>query len=308
MKIALLGNPNTGKSSIFNLLTGMRQHVGNFPGVTVDKKEGNLKIADQSYSIIDFPGTYSVYPRSKDEQVVYDVLSNPLHEDFPSVTLVVVDATNIERNLFLFSQIYDLGIPCVLALNMRDLAKKKGIEIAINELEKAFPSAKIVETNARAGFGKDRLINAIQSAESNNVHLPFLTNAKLATIDDFKAQEKEADQRYELIQKLVKSIKIATSLKKHTFDTKIDRFLVHPVFGYLIFSAILLIIFQFIFAVATIPMDLIDGSFSTFSAYIGSILPKGIFSDLIAQGIIPGIGGVVVFVPQIALLFFSHFI
>ncbi len=304
MKIALLGNPNTGKSSIFNLLTGMRQHVGNFPGVTVDKKEGTVKIKGETYSIIDFPGTYSVYPRSKDEQVVYDVLANSAHEDYPSVALVVADATNIERNLLLFSQIYDLNIPCVLALNMRDLAKGKGIEIDITALEVAFPAAKIVETNARAGFGKDRLLNALETADRKSVHAPFLPNAKLAAVEDYKAQEAEAAARFEHIQLLVQKIKKVTLPKKQSFDTKLDRILVHPIFGYVIFSAILLIIFQFIFAVATIPMDLIDGSFSKFSAYISSLLPQGILSDLIAQGIIPGIGGVVVFVPQIALLFF----
>ena len=304
MKIALLGNPNTGKSSIFNLLTGMRQHVGNFPGVTVDKKEGSVKIKGETYSIIDFPGTYSVYPRSKDEQVVYDVLANSAHEDYPSVALVVADATNIERNLLLFSQIYDLNIPCVLALNMRDLAKGKGIEIDITALEVAFPAAKIVETNARAGFGKDRLLNALETADRKSVHAPFLPNAKLAAVEDYKAQEAEAATRFEHIQLLVQKIKKVTLPKKQSFDTKLDRILVHPIFGYVIFSAILLIIFQFIFAVATIPMDLIDGSFSKFSAYISSLLPQGILSDLIAQGIIPGIGGVVVFVPQIALLFF----
>jgi ferrous iron transport protein B len=304
MKIALLGNPNTGKSSIFNLLTGLRQHVGNFPGVTVDKKEGSVKIKGETYSIIDFPGTYSVYPRSKDEQVVYDVLANSAHEDYPSVALVVADATNIERNLLLFSQIYDLNIPCVLALNMRDLAKGKGIEIDITALEVAFPAAKIVETNARAGFGKDRLLNALETADRKSVHAPFLPNAKLAAVEDYKAQEAEAATRFEHIQLLVQKIKKVTLPKKQSFDTKLDRILVHPIFGYVIFSAILLIIFQFIFAVATIPMDLIDGSFSKFSAYISSLLPQGILSDLIAQGIIPGIGGVVVFVPQIALLFF----
>jgi ferrous iron transport protein B len=304
MKIALLGNPNTGKSSIFNLLTGMRQHVGNFPGVTVDKKEGTVKIKGETYSIIDFPGTYSVYPRSKDEQVVYDVLANSAHEDYPSVALVVADATNIERNLLFFSQIYDLNIPCVLALNMRDLAKGKGIEIDITALQLAFPAAKIVETNARAGFGKDRLLNALETADRKSVHAPFLPNAQLAAVEDFKAQEAEAAARFEHIQLLVQQIKKVTVPKKQSFDTKLDRILVHPIFGYVIFSAILLIIFQFIFAVATIPMDLIDGSFSKFSAYISSLLPQGILSDLIAQGIIPGIGGVVVFVPQIALLFF----
>ena len=129
MKIALLGNPNTGKSSIFNMLTGLRQHVGNFPGVTVDKKMGSITIDNLQHELVDFPGTYSVYPHSDDEEVVYSVLSDPKHEEFPDLALVVVDASNLRRNLFLFSQVYDLGIPTVMVMNMSDVATKKGISL-----------------------------------------------------------------------------------------------------------------------------------------------------------------------------------
>ena len=132
-KIALVGNPNTGKTSLFNALTGLNQQVGNFPGVTVDKKVGKLKLQNRSIEVIDLPGTYSIYPRSKDEEVVYDILSNPKHVDFPDVVCVIVDSSNLERNLLLFTQIYALAIPTVLVLNMSDIAFRKGKKILIEK-------------------------------------------------------------------------------------------------------------------------------------------------------------------------------
>lgn len=308
MKIALLGNPNTGKSSIFNLLTGLRQHVGNFPGVTVDKRLGVFTVDNKEHTIIDFPGTYSVYPRSKDEQIVYEVLSNPSHQDFPDVAVVVADKTNLERNLFLFSQIYDLKIPTVLVLNMTDLATKKGITIDITALQSYFSDAVIVETTARVGFGKERLMNAIQSTKDKKVVHSFLENPTLSPMYATIEQELEANERYNRLEEVLKAIKqtsIAPANKDYqSRDRRIDRVMVHPVFGYLIFAVILMIVFQFIFAFANIPMDFIDGFFATVSRELQQQLPKGIFSDLISQGIVPGIGGVLVFIPQIALLFF----
>ena len=152
MKIALLGNPNTGKSTIFNLLTGLKQHVGNFPGVTVDKKTGILKTEDRSIEVVDFPGTYSIYPRSKDEEVVYNVLSNPADQNYPDALLVIVDASNLRRNLLLFTQMYDLGLPIVLVLNMTDIAERKNKSVNIEKLKEKFPDAIIVTSNARVGL------------------------------------------------------------------------------------------------------------------------------------------------------------
>jgi len=304
MKIALLGNPNTGKSSVFNMLTGLRQHVGNFPGVTVDKKFGNLAVDGEDHLLIDFPGTYSIYPRSNDEKVVYDVLSNPLHEDFPEVAIIVADESNLERNLFLFTQVYDLGIPTILVLNMADLARKNGITISIEHLSSVFPGVIILETTARVGLGKERILQAIKEISKEKRTLKFLTDAKLCAVDDLFCQEKEANDRFKLIKPVIEEAKKEVATGKENQSKKIDRFLVHPVFGYVIFAAILMIIFQFIYAFAAIPMDLIDGAFSDFSGWLGESLPEGLFSDLISQGIVPGIGGVVVFIPQIALLFF----
>ena len=129
MKISLVGNPNSGKTSIFNRLTGLNQKIGNFPGVTVDKKSGLLKSKDGSHHILDLPGTYSLYPKTQDEQIVHDILSDSSHPDYPDRIIVVADASNLERNLLLFTQVMDLGIPVILALNMSDIAAKKGLVI-----------------------------------------------------------------------------------------------------------------------------------------------------------------------------------
>ena len=304
MKIALLGNPNTGKSSVFNMLTGLRQQVGNFPGVTVDKKFGVFNLSNEDHTLIDFPGTYSIYPRSKDEQVVYDVLKNDQHPDYPELAIVVADESNLERNLFLFTQVYDLQIPVILVLNMADLAKKNGKSINIPALEEAFPGAKIVETTARVGMGKERLLQAIQSISKEKHTERFYANARICDLDDSKGQETEATERYGLINEILKRVQTTSTNKTEQTSNKLDRILVHPIFGYLIFGAILMIIFQFIFAFAAYPMDFIDGVFADFSAWLSRELPAGLFSDLISQGIVPGIGGVLVFIPQIALLFF----
>lgn len=304
MKIALLGNPNTGKSSVFNMLTGLRQQVGNFPGVTVDKKFGVFNLSNEEHTLIDFPGTYSIYPRSKDEQVVYDVLKNDQHPDYPELAIVVADESNLERNLFLFTQVYDLQIPVILVLNMADLAKKNGKSIHIPAIEEAFPGAKIVETTARIGMGKERLLQAIQSISKEKHAERFYTKARICELDDSKGQETEATERYGLINEILKHVQTTSSTKTEPTSNKLDRILVHPIFGYLIFGAILMIIFQFIFAFAAYPMDFIDGVFADFSAWLSQELPTGLFSDLISQGIVPGIGGVLVFIPQIALLFF----
>lgn len=304
MKIALFGNPNTGKSSVFNFLTGLRQHVGNFPGVTVDKKSGELKIGEQTHTLIDFPGTYSIYPHSADEKIVYQVLSNPAHPDFPDIALVIADASNLERNLFLFSQLYDLKIPCILVLNMADMAKRKGQTISLDQLQQAFPCSPIVETNARVGLGIDRIKSAIASFEpkTNNQH--FLADFKLLPVEDENQQAQEAKQRYAQIKSIL--AKVMQGKGQHTDEksNRLDRILIHPFWGYFIFAAILLTLFQLIYSFAAIPMDFIDATFADFSGWLKTQLPPGNFSDLISQGIVPGVGGIIVFVPQIALLFF----
>lgn len=304
MKIALFGNPNTGKSSVFNFLTGMRQHVGNFPGVTVDLKSGAFRINEQEHTLIDFPGTYSIYPRSNDERVVYEVLNDPQHKQNPDLALVVVDAANLERNLFLFTQIYDLKIPTILVLNMSDVASRKGSKIDLSALAARFPATRIVETNARVGLGIDRLREAIAAHDLKKAEQFFLPDFQLAAIDHESAQSKEAADRFDLIRALLPSILHNPDKSADKRSIALDRFLVHPFWGYFIFGAILMVLFQFIYTFAAIPMDFIDGQFAVLSGWLLEQLPEGNFSNLLAQGIVPGIGGVVVFVPQIALLFF----
>lgn len=300
MRIALLGNPNTGKSSIFNLLTGMRQHIGNFPGVTVDKKVGRIQGTD--FTLMDLPGTYSIYPHSKDEEVVYNVLTNKEHQEYPDKIAVVIDATNFRRNLLLFSQIYDLGLPTILIINMIDLAERKGLEVDTEALKAIFPETEIVLSNARVKLGKDRIIQAFEQAkrtEQNRVY-----NAEFAQIENIFQQEKEAQERFAWIDTQLDRIVKKKQDMRSTKSYKADRILTHPVWGYVIFASVLFLIFQFIFTFSSIPMDFIDEQFGNLGALLEENMNEGILRDLITQGIIPGIGGVVIFIPQIAILFF----
>ena len=298
-KIALFGNPNTGKSSLFNRLTGLRQHVGNFPGVTVDKHSGFLNISGKEIELIDFPGTYSIYPRSKDEEVVYNVISNPKDANFPEKAIVVLDSTNIERNLLLFTQIYDMGFNTALVLNMTDVASRNGFEIHIPVLQEAFPDAKIIRTNARIGTGIPEL-KAWMAEET----VPRETRQQtLKAKNDFQGQIDDTNVRFQHIKDIVKQV-VSKKPVEINFSSKLDKWLVHPVLGYLIFLVLLLIIFQTVFTLASYPMDWIDMGTSSLASWLGTIMPEGVFTSLIVDGVIPGIGGVLIFIPQIALLFF----
>jgi ferrous iron transport protein B len=298
-KIALFGNPNTGKSSLFNRLTGLRQHVGNFPGVTVDKHSGFLNIGGKELELIDFPGTYSIYPRSRDEEVVYTVISDPKNVNFPEKAIVVLDSTNLERNLLLFTQIYDLGLDTALVLNMTDVAARNGFNIHIPALEGAFPNAKIIRTNARIGTGLQEL-KAWMAEDSIPQEIKLET---LKPKEDTQAQIADTNERYERIKSIV-SKAVSRKASEANFSNKLDKWLIHPVFGYLIFLVILMLIFQTVFTLAAYPMDWIDMGTSSLSSWLGSVMPEGVFTSLVVDGIIPGIGGVLIFIPQIALLFF----
>jgi ferrous iron transport protein B len=300
MKIALFGNPNTGKSSIFNMLTGLRQQVGNFPGVTVDKKKGSIKTAQAVHQLTDFPGTYSIFARSLDEQVVKEVLNNPSHPDYPEAIIYVADAANLERNLLFFSQLYDLGFPILLVLNMWDRAQQKGLDIQLDLLQKHFPAAAVVTANARISLGKDRIIAALDQLQSGE--RTAFNDHHFQTLQSDAEQTQNSDERLQKIRAI--GLVTNTQRKVANTSTRLDRILTHRLYGYLIFSAILLVIFQFIFSFASIPMDFIDGQFVRLSSWSAAHLPDGVLSKLLTQGLIPGIGGVLVFVPQIAILFF----
>lgn len=301
MKIALLGNPNTGKSSVFNMLTGLRQHVGNFPGVTVDKKSGQIAIDGGKHTLIDFPGTYSLYPRSKDERVVYKSLCDPSSKHYPDAVLVVLDASNMERNLLLFSQVYDLQIPVVMILNMSDVAEKRAIRHNMEALERHFPEATIVQTNARVKLGRERILDALRNLKPRHGDYFHAVGGSTGE-EDIAGQETETKERYNKIAAIMPEIEEVIHRRRE--HNKLDRLLIHPVFGYLIFALVLLTVFQFIYAFAEIPMEYTERGFMQLASWVESSLPAGVFNDLLSQGVVPGIGGVAVFIPQIALLFF----
>ncbi|HLP55268.1 MAG TPA: ferrous iron transport protein B [Fluviicola sp.] len=302
-KVGLFGNPNTGKSSLFNRLTGLKQRVGNFPGVTVDKQLGKLKFGHETVQIIDFPGTYSIYPRSADEQVVYKVISNPNHADYPDLALVVVDASNLERNLLLFSQIYDLGVPTVLVLNLTDVASKNGLVINIDQLQSHFPNTTIIRSNARVGLGMNEIHAAI-SQLGNTGKSPKSNSVPLIAMDDPAAQSTDTTARFERIKRIVADVVTKKeNPASRQFSSRLDRWLVHPVLGYVIFFTLLLVIFQTVFSLAAYPMDWIDMAFANLSEWTAAAIPEGLFSRLLTEAIIPGIGGVLIFIPQIGLLF-----
>jgi ferrous iron transport protein B len=305
-KVALIGNPNTGKSSLFNLMTGLKQHVGNFPGVTVDKKTGSMHLdANTIVEVIDLPGTYSVFPRSKDEKVVSDIIGNPKSEYFADVFVVVVDATNLERNMLLYSQLHDMGLPVIMALSMYDLAQKNDWKIDKAALSKVLGGVTIVPVNGRSGEGLADLKKAILDFQPSTSNLRFSEQPVLSLQHDESLQSADTVARYKRIKEvLAQATRKNGKSPVNDFTTRLDRIFVHPVWGYLIFIGILLVIFQFIDSFASFPMDWIDQGFGALSEWLSGVMPEGVFTDLITQGIVPGIGGVVIFIPQIALLFF----
>jgi len=306
-KIALVGNPNSGKSSVFNQLTGMNQHVGNYPGITVDKKFGNLKVSkDRKIEVIDLPGTYSIYPRSEDEKIVYDLLTNPEHEDYPDAVVVVIDSTNLERSLLLFTQIYDLKIPVVLVLNMMDILAKNKTEINLEKLSEMFGDVDVVGVNSRSGEGIDELKTRLANFRNPEKHFAFLSPDSIQSNGqdtDENRQVNETALRYERIRKVLNFVVKKPQIERKSFSLLVDKIVVHPIAGYVIFVGILFMIFQTIYSVAEIPMNLIDGVFFTMSQWVKQSLPEGIFNNLLAEGIIPGLGGIIIFIPQIVLLF-----
>lgn len=301
-KVALLGNPNTGKSSIFNLLTGLNQTVGNFAGVTVDKKTGKLTYDSRViHELIDLPGVYSIFPQTEDERVVFDILTNPEHEDFPDVILFVADATNLKRNLLLLAQIKDLGIPIIVLVNKSDQLIKKGLKIDYRKLQETL-GMQVLPTNSRLRSDKKVILDSTYKTLSNP--------SKKATTNHLLKIESDPVLRLRTTSDHLNwSNTIANEVltEKHSGFNKpsaaIDKIILHSIFGYLIFGAILFLIFQFIYSFAEVPMDYIDLWFSQLSNGTSKILPDGILNRLITEGIIPGLGGIVIFIPQIAILF-----
>lgn len=324
IKIALVGNPNTGKTSLFNSLTGLRQQVGNYPGITVEKKQGSFHLENhQKVTVIDLPGTYSLNPSSLDESVATEFLLHNENNDFPNVAIVVAEAENLKRNLLLFTQVKDLGIPTILVINMADRMELKGISINKSALEKQLDTT-IVFTSTRKNTGISELKKAIENFEtlsekplfSNDIstYKNWLSDTYKIGFEEIadkqkqnvvkKEQHQETVKRYQFINSILKGNFEKDKSKATDFDSKLDKILTHKVFGYAIFLALLMLMFQAIFSWSGPFMDFIDESFASLSEYVASILPEGKINELISQGIIPGIGGIVIFVPQIAMLFF----
>ncbi|MBU2019388.1 MAG: ferrous iron transport protein B [Bacteroidetes bacterium] len=296
-KIALLGNPNTGKSSIFNLLTGLKQKTGNFAGVTVDLKVGFAELNNEKYQFIDFPGTYSIFPRSNEERVVFETLQNKQHNSFPDALMVILDSSNLERNLLLFDQLYDLNLPILLVLNMTDKAKKYKISLQHEALQQMYPNATIIEVNGRIGLGKDRILEALSSLKQREGEPAFPFD------EGTENHKQDIEKRRIKIKRETSKIIDTSEQPTRKKSQRADRFFLHPVFGYVFFLVVLFSIFQGVFTLAAYPMDWIDQGFAFLSNTLSNSLPPGIATDLLTQGVLPGIGGVVVFVPQIALLF-----
>ncbi|MBL4662766.1 MAG: ferrous iron transport protein B [Flavobacteriaceae bacterium] len=347
--VALIGNPNTGKTSVFNRLTGLNQKVGNYPGITVERKEGICKLDRRVKAhVLDLPGTYSLNASSFDENVVIEVLLNKNDKDFPDVAVVVCDIENLKRNLLLFTQIKDLGIPTILAINMSDRMKRKAISLDIPELEQRLKTkVALISSRKNTGFDElkeliinykqvstepcldasvispeyfDRLKGTFPNQDLYKLWLVITQDVNFGKLDrkGFKGvasfetesknnikrlQQKETIKRYQFINETLKhSLKIDTVNAKD-FRSQLDRVLTHKVWGYVIFLGVLLLIFQAIFDWSSYPMDLIDTSFASLSEWVKNSLPPGDFTNLIAEGIVTGLGGIVIFIPQIAFLF-----
>lgn len=349
INVALIGNPNTGKTSVFNQLTGLNQKVGNYPGITVEKKEGVCPLPrGLKAHIIDLPGTYSLNASSLDENVVIELLLNKNDKDFPDVAIVVSDVENLKRNLLLFTQVKDLGIPTILVINMADRMRRKGITLDVDLLEERFKT-KVAMVSARKKTG----IKELKEFILNYRHLPLdpCLNASVMDKDYFdrlrhafpnqslyklwlvitqdvnfgnlnrnelhraqgfqtkpdselkRLQQKETILRYQFINGVLKEAMTVDKDAARDLRSRLDRVLTHKIWGYVVFLGILFLIFQAIYNWSSYPMDLIDVAFAQLSETIKDVLPAGSFTNLIAEGIIPGLGGIVIFIPQIAFLF-----
>ncbi len=351
LKVALVGNPNTGKSTLFNLLTGLNQKIGNFPGITVDKKTGFCKLpSGKTAEIIDLPGTYSLYPKSKDESIVFQVLADEGNSSHPDVIVLVADSTNLRRNLLLFSQVADLGKPMLLVLNMADMAKKEGIQIETDRLAQRL-GVQVVSVSARKDQGLNELKIAIaqttkvatQNSSINakgfapvaidavkkyigtesdyyalqvlhqHEHLTFFTEQQQEQIeaieignsfDTVKLQGEETVARYKHLSQVLTDVVVDTgAARKFAFNDKLDAVLTHKVWGLLIFALILAFIFNSIFSWSSYPMELIETAFASITELGHAYLPAGVLTDLLLDGVVAGLGGIVIFIPQIAILF-----
>ncbi len=354
-RVAVIGNPNSGKTSLFNLLTGLQQKVGNFPGVTVERKTGHLIFpGGKSIELTDLPGTYSVYPTSEDERLVVQTLTDTRNTDYPDAVLYVADTTRLEKHLLLFTQVKDMGFPMILALNMSDTAHAEGLEINLERLSRKL-GVQAVAVSGRTGEGVDQLKQILtdlsrqapEGIPEQSVYRLSQEEARLATelqdlfpsltayqrillahhadwlpslapsvrtkvleaiertgFRDLALQVRETMQRFDYFTPIVQQNVRKTRDRPYTLTERLDNLLTHRVAGPAIFFLLMLLVFQAIFTLASYPMDWIESGISALSGWTKSVLPPGWLAGLIGDGLLAGLGGVLVFIPQIAILFF----
>ncbi|HYW73448.1 MAG TPA: ferrous iron transport protein B [Pyrinomonadaceae bacterium] len=301
LNIIIAGNPNAGKTSLFNSLTGLRQKVANYPGVTVESKSGRWAISAEmpAVHLIDLPGLYSLDATSLDEQIASDVLLNHTQTK-PDAIIVVVDATNLVRNLYLAMQLIETGRPLVIALTMFDLAERSKLKIDVAKLSEQLGVA-VVPVVAKQRRGLEALGRAVANACERDP-LP-MTGRQAASDLDAASRQSQLIKRYARIERIVSETVETSDAGRPGVSERIDRFVTHKIFGPVILLLVMLLVFQAIFSWASLPMNLIDHVFSGLADLVRAHLPAGIFTDLLTDGIIAGVGGVVAFLPQILLLF-----
>jgi ferrous iron transport protein B len=299
LTIALAGNPNAGKTTLFNSLTGLKQKVANYPGVTVERKEGVWQLDGRTATLIDLPGLYSLDATSLDEQIARQVITGEqVGLAKPDAIVAVVDATNLERNLYLVTQLFEFGVPVVVALTMIDVFEKQKHEIDIRKLETLL-DVPVIPVNAKSARGRDQLIKGVNEVLKRKPAVPSELNGHLAD----ESQHAKIFARYNFISNVVQESVKHNDREDHRISEKIDRVLTHKFFGLVILVAVLLLVFQAIFSWASLPMDLLDQGFGALGDLARGAMPEGILTDLVVDGIIAGVGGVLVFLPQILLLF-----
>ena len=300
--LALVGNPNAGKTTLFNALTGLRAKTANFPGTTVERRVGRAHLGDRPIVVVDLPGLYSLESSSPDEKLASDALHGRLeNHPAPNAALVVVDATNLERNLFLVGQVLELDCPVVVALNMMDTARRDGIRIDVAKLH-AELGCPVVPISARTGMGIDELKNEIERLVTGKA-VRAAAPARPACSLGCSGCPYQA--RYEWTEQISTKVMDASAARRSVRTEKIDDFLTHPVVGVVVFQIVMLLLFALIFWAAEIPMGLISQLFSTVGSWIAAHTPAGDFQSLLVNGVIGGVGGVLVFLPQICILFFA---
>src|SRR5574340_581965 len=339
LTVALLGNPNTGKSTLFTALVGIHQHVGNYPGVTVEKKTGPMLLetggspvcvgspsccsgescpsrvprADQWCEVVDLPGIYSLVPRSRDEAVAVELLTGAVKGQ-PAVDAVicVADASNLKRNLYLLSQLLELGLPTVLALNMADVAARRGVGIDVHRLEQRLGIPVVaIQANRAVGIPqlKAALARAIDSPARSQISVLPDTMEQLAAGSESPLASGRAPRaleptaRHEWASRILDGVLTAAGDGRPTLTDRIDRVLTHRVWGTLIFAALMVVVFQAVFSWASPLMQGIDAGFGLLGAWVHAHMVPGALRSLMVDGVLAGVGGIIAFLPQIVVLF-----